>query len=627
MPETGEFAKKALEAFMGITWESPQGLTEFLGDPGSGELKVRPISSSWSTDTADAMTSADQTVFMVDRSIYLRGRGTHQDLLKMLPAESQLHKQITWDNLNQPQLRETWFALDEKKAEAIHKPRQCTDAEDAFNRWEHSQVRGRRAARRKDHREAVDHFHAASQAAPRTSSPKRCQQESIRSMVDALVECGLPEAAKEQAAWLLQVDNREYANHHCMAMALVAMDDYAGARESYHEAAMYAPTDITRRNMERGALEMESELLLQGKFPQLRQTYRATDMAIEEVMDFYERAIANPQKVTERFGTVPRNFALIHKSKRKTHAELPFILTMPALDEAKVEHRQAAKYPLLLYLHSAASTDICKGDVLNRQLQFVAGEAPQSIFVEQGRSNAVDQFIGIAPCCPPNLAALEVDMPKAYRRNKVYWFKACETFAYSSWDFSKAHRVVEVELLVVELLEKALSLLPIDPSRIYFVGSSCGGYAAFRLGEIVPRLPAGIVSLAGYYPEMPGEDHDVGNLVARIESVPLVWPLHCDKDKLCRMDHEHVAKLYEYLLMRRGVEVDPVPPSVAQGSQKNYHSSHNFMLTSPDKFFNRLLQTKRPDVVPKDYLKTRIEELNMELIERQQGRSPYSNRF
>merc|ERR1711879_445695 len=111
----------------------------------------------------------------------------------------------------------------------------------------------------------------------------------------------------------------------------------------------------------------------------------------------------------------------------------------------------------------------------------------------------------------------------------------------------------------------------------------------------LPRLPAALVSLAGYYPEIPGEDHDVATLVERIEGVPLIWPLHCDKDKLCRMEHPHVAKLYEYLSLHRGVEVDLVPANIAQGSQKNYHSSHNFMLTNPEKFFGRLLQATRSD--------------------------------
>merc|ERR1719162_1883477 len=91
-------------------------------------------------------------------------------------------------------------------------------------------------------------------------------------------------------------------------------------------------------------------------------------------------------------------------------------------------------YPLVLYLHSAGLTNICKGDVEGRQLEVLAAEAPQ-IRVERGAGGPLDSFIGLAPCCPPNVGALFPDSPKRLKKRKVYWFKTCDEIAYNTWQF------------------------------------------------------------------------------------------------------------------------------------------------------------------------------------------------
>lgn len=145
---------------------------------------------------------------------------------------------------------------------------------------------------------------------------------------------------------------------------------------------------------------------------------------------------------------------------------------------------------------------------------------------------------------------------------------------------------------MVELLEAVCSQLPVDLSQVYIMGSSAGGYAAFRLAELVPRLPAAVLPFAGYYPEMADQDHHVDTLVERLKDV-LVMPFHCRSDKLCRVDHPDVGRVYRKLQELRPNCVEWVQESVAKGSQSNYHSSINLVLRDPNKFFKDILRVRR----------------------------------
>lgn len=267
-------------------------------------------------------------------------------------------------------------------------------------------------------------------------------------------------------------------------------------------------------------------------------------------------------------------------------------------------------YPLVLYLHSAGLTNICKGDAEARQLETLAQEAPQTQ-IARGCGGPLDSFIGLAPCCPPNVGALLTDSPKRLKKRKVYWFKTADENAYNTWQFAQAERCVEVELLVVELLRAACDELPIDPREIYFLGSSCGGYAVLRLAELVPDVPAAVVSFAGYYPDMPGQDHSTEQLMRRLSGVN-VWPLHCKLDCVCKLELPMVGRLYQLLLDECGVAVDWVDPAQARSSRgkSDYHSSYNRLLQDPAAFclqLRRLALLKQSD--PGPYLHRRLAEL------------------
>merc|ERR1712217_59223 len=101
-----------------------------------------------------------------------------------------------------------------------------------------------------------------------------------------------------------------------------------------------------------------------------------------------------------------------------------------------------------------------------------------------------------------------------------------------------------MELTVASLLSLVCEELPVDCSRIYFLGSSSGGYGVLRLAELLPALPAAVVPMAGYYPEIPREDHKAAVLVQRLEAIPCVWPLHCCWDTLCHPELPQVKRVY-----------------------------------------------------------------------------------
>lgn len=245
---------------------------------------------------------------------------------------------------------------------------------------------------------------------------------------------------------------------------------------------------------------------------------------------------------------------------------------------------------------------------------MVVDESPLSTLIEKRSAGWVDAFIGLAPCCPPNLYHLLSDsVPKSERKRKLYWFKSCDFSDYYDWDFSRSSRCREMEFAVIDLILHVCEQLPVDPLRIYLAGSSAGGYATFRLAEIIPKLFAAAIPFAGYYPSIPEQDHDPEVAVARLRSLKL-QPHHCEKDKVCRIDMPHVEGIYTLLRERSGIEVRWVHESIAAGSTKSYHSPHRFIFQNPDAFFQDLLQTVRMEgdenIVA--YLRQRLADLESE---------------
>ena len=52
------------------------------------------------------------------------------------------------------------------------------------------------------------------------------------------------------------------------------------------------------------------------------------------------------------------------------------------------------------------------------------------------------------------------------------------------------------------------------------------------LAELLPDLPAFVVPIAGYYPNIPAVDHNIHTKAKRIKDVP-IRPMHFKKDLIC----------------------------------------------------------------------------------------------
>ena len=482
---------------------------------------------------------------------------------------------------------------------------------------------GRRELQRGHFVEAIQCFTAAAAAAVATADEAMAR----RGRAEAAVAVQDWEMAELDCTWCLENHPEDYETHQTIGLLRFVSRDYAAARVAYAQASRLAPQ--ARQNaIWRGILEAERLPLIARPVAQCSNTFTATEYSLPQLWEFFLRC-------TEILKTeIPRNFAMLFPSalQQDSIAPLPYILTLPsglsAADAAGLRAVAASdcggaragkglhlpykrRYPLLVYMHSAAMTGICHGDIVARQLQTAAEECPYSSLVERRQASVVDEFIGVAPCCPPSLADMSF-LPKAYKKQKLFWFKACKADAYENWDFAQAKRVRALEWLVVEWLAHICTVLPVDAKRVHFVGASCGGYGVLRLAELVPRLPVSVVPMAGYYPQMPGEDHDAEQLLDRTMSIPMVWPLHCEQDKVCRLDSPHVAPVYRHLLAKRGVEPSWVPSAVAKGGNSSYHCAANAVHRAPDDFFKELLPLVREDAHDAPgYLRQRLDELVM----------------
>jgi len=427
----------------------------------------------------------------------------------------------------------------------------------------------------------------------------------LRARVAALVFQRKLRAACADAVLVLELEPDSHLSHRAAGLAALAAQNYGSAREAFKRALELAPSEDSSDILD-GLWEAEKTLLLLRPLPTCQRTFNAMDWELNEVWDFCSRS---PERAMQL-----RQFALLFRGRGLPKVPMPYLLTAPVRQppvSGDTSGDRQNRYPLVVYLHSAASSNICKGDVVGRQLELVVQEAPQAFLAEHCHVGPSDGFIGIAPCCPPNLAAITEETSKVLKRRKVFWFKSCETFSYAAWNFSEAARCAEVEMLTAELLQHICNELPVDTTRMFFIGASAGGYAVLRLAELLPEVPAAIVPMAGYYPDIPGHDHDVTMLVERLRGVR-VWPMHCESDRLCRTELPHVRRLYELLKERLDIEVEWVPEAIARGSHSNFHSAHQRVFSNPDAFFQQLSQISRPTVAQDlvGYLQQRVQDLS-----------------
>lgn len=315
------------------------------------------------------------------------------------------------------------------------------------------------------------------------------------------------------------------------------------------------------------------------------------DFRAGDVWNFCARSEASP--------SAPRQFAMTYVSGVGYELSIPYVLTVPlsAVGSSRTADLDAPRktYPLMVYMHSAGLAEVVRGDVAEKHTRMIIQEAPLAFACEEKKQGITDDWIGLAPICPPNLGALLYEfVAKHERKKKLYWFKTCDAGAYTAWDFNEAMPVREMEQLILELLLEVCETLPVDPQRIFIQGASCGGYAALRLAQLVPDLCAGVIPVAGYYPKMKG--HSQRALIRDLGDT-FLWPMHCEEDKLCQIASVHVGGLYE-LLGKKGVFVQWVDPQIAKGDQRplNFHCAHRYILNDIPEFFRVLSEHSRPEM-------------------------------
>lgn len=164
---------------------------------------------------------------------------------------------------------------------------------------------------------------------------------------------------------------------------------------------------------------------------------------------------------------------------------LPYRILSPA----KIE--PGATYPLVIFLHGAGE----RGDDNKRQIDLGG-----SLFLDAKNRKDFPAFV-IFPQCPNGKRWVEVD-----------------------WGELKPHqqpaKPSEPMSLVIELVPSLMKSLPIDPSRIYLMGLSMGGFGTWDLAARHPEWFAAAVPICG------GADDSTAPLLAKLP----VWTFHGDQD-------------------------------------------------------------------------------------------------
>lgn len=188
-----------------------------------------------------------------------------------------------------------------------------------------------------------------------------------------------------------------------------------------------------------------------------------------------------------------------HVFKTDDGRSLPYRLLSP------VEIKPGEKYPLVLFLHGAGE----RGNDNKAPLLHVAGE-----LADPQLRQRYPAFV-VVPQCPAEKKWVDV--------------------SWSEDSHTMPEQPSETMKLVIALLDSLSDSQPVDPSRIYVVGLSMGGYGTWDLLQRMPeRFAAGIPICGGGDPAC----------AAQVAKVP-VWAFHGDRDTAVkpRRSREMVAAI------------------------------------------------------------------------------------
>jgi len=193
---------------------------------------------------------------------------------------------------------------------------------------------------------------------------------------------------------------------------------------------------------------------------------------------------------------------------------LKYLLFLPK----EYNHRQRAKWPLILFLHGMGE----RGD----NLELVKKHGIPKILEERDDLPC----IVISPQCP----------------------------LHSMW-------TMELDALH-GLVMNAMKTYKVDKSRIYLTGLSMGGYGAWHLAEAYPRLFAAVVPICGGAQPMIG----FPERIKALKKVP-IWAFHGAKDNVVPL--ERSQELVDVLGRNKGNIRFTIYPDAGHDSWTETHDN------------------------------------------------------
>ena len=199
--------------------------------------------------------------------------------------------------------------------------------------------------------------------------------------------------------------------------------------------------------------------------------------------------------------------------------------TIPYRMLSPVEAKPDVKYPLVIFLHGAGE----RGDNNSRQTHHGGSQ-----FLNKDNREKFPAFV-VFPQCPNGKRWVEVN-----------------------WGEPSSHKQPEQPSdpmsIVMEMIPSMLKSLPVDPSRVYLMGISMGGFGAWDLAARKPDWFAAVVPVCG------GADNSTAPLLAKTP----IWAFHGEVDNVIKV--ERTRTMVEALKLAGGTPKYTEYPGVAHNS-------------------------------------------------------------